>query len=148
MKDLFGEESMRALSWRNPFGTLMLHGKIETRTWHTKYRGLVLICVSKKKYNMSEVLVISGTEQMASITKIMSEYGDNYSVDGMAIAVGRLVDCRLMKWSDRPKTFTDYNERLYCHIYEDVKPIKPFAWKGCQGWKKVDADIRKKIIFI
>lgn len=41
---------LRALSWKEPYATLMLHGKVETRTWPTDYRGLVLNCVALKDY--------------------------------------------------------------------------------------------------
>lgn len=37
---------------------------------------------------------------------------------------------------------------LYCHLYEDVKPIKPFPWKGSQGWKKLDRETIDKIQII
>ena len=29
---------IRSLVWKEPFASLMLQGKIETRTWSTKYR--------------------------------------------------------------------------------------------------------------
>jgi len=35
MIDLFNEETILALSWKQPFATAMLYGKIETRVWNT-----------------------------------------------------------------------------------------------------------------
>lgn len=67
---------------------------------------------------------------------------------GYAIAVGRLIDCRKMKPEDEDKTFVKYRPDLYCHIYQDVRPIKPIAWKGSQGWRTVEQEIINKIVFI
>lgn len=119
-------ESLLALSWKDPFATLMLHNKIETRTWATKYRGLVLICASKAKYKISQVMSIAGIEQLQRINGIMMEYSTDYSVDGMAIAIGRLVDCRPMQRADEDKCFVQYNPILHCHIYEEVRAIESF----------------------
>ena len=66
---------------------------------------------------------------------------------GVAIGVGKLVDCRKMNIDDCEKTFTKFNPDLYCHFYENVREIEPFEWKGCQGWKKLDHKTIKKIKF-
>jgi len=140
-------ELIRALWWKQPFGSLMLHDKIETRTWYTSYRGLVLICTSKASYSQQTVESISGPVQFK---RLINELKNDETLDfeGYAIAVGRLVDCRPMVKADEDKTFVAYNPDLYCHIYEDVTPIKPFEIKGCQGWKKLEADIWDKIEFV
>lgn len=57
---------------------------------------------------------------------------------GKAIAIGKLIDCRPMEIGDEDKCFVQYYPDLWCHIYEDVKPIKSFEWKGVQGWKTLD----------
>ena len=139
---------MKALSWKQPFASLMLHGKIETRVWKTDYRGQVLICASKKPYSLQEVLNICGDYQF---TRIMNTLGLRYPGDfnnlncGYAIAVGDLVDCRPMKKEDENLGFVQYNPVLWCHIYQNVKPIVPFLFKGRQGWTNVDESILKQI---
>jgi hypothetical protein len=151
MKDLFGNEKMLALSWKQPFAELMLHGKIETRVWSTNYRGLVLICASKKGYGLEECFNIAGNNQMVRITNVLGRNNDhflnNYQA-GIAIAVGRLVNCRPMKKEDENLAFVEYYPDLFCHVYENVKAIKPFEWKGCQGWKKVEQNIIDQIEFL
>jgi hypothetical protein len=139
--DLFNHEKILALSWKQPFATAMLFGKIETRTWYTDYRGLVLICTSKQPYNdvksiCGEDLFIKMCIAMAADTKTLDLYG-------YAIALGRLKHCRTMQPNDQEKAFVKYRPDLFCHIYEDVKRIKPFQWKGTQGWKNVDQAIHK-----
>lgn len=148
MSKLFYNEEVRALSWKQPYASLMLLGKIETRTWDTKYRGLVLICASKAPYSESQVLEISDW-QGVRITEALNgaDYYRSYPL-GKAIAVGRLVDCRPMKREDEEKCYVKYRPDLFCHIYEDVRPIEPFEWKGSQGWKKLNQETINKIKFI
>lgn len=129
---------MRALSWKEPFATLMLHGKIETRTWSTKYRGLVLICASKVKYNKKQLTNISGHDIhiMTRIQETLTE--DFYATVGHAIGVGELVDCRRMKLEDEDDCFVKYYPDIWCHVYENVRAIEPIPYKGQQGWKRLE----------
>lgn len=145
------EQKLRALSWKQPYAELMLHGKIETRTWNTNYRGWVLICASKVGYNFNQVYNISGGNQTPRITDILGRNNDHWLNNyrsGMAIAIGRLIDCRPMVKEDEDKCFVEYFNDLYCHIYEDVKAIEPFEWKGSQGWREVPDEIKTQIKFI
>ena len=141
--------NMRALSWKEPYASLMLHGKVETRTWKTDYRGLVLICASKKSYSENEVENISGLNQCKRILDVLDANELMWETSlrrGKAIAVGRLVGCRRFEGSyDEDPTFVKYNHGLWLHFYEDVRPIVPFDYKGSQGWGKVSQDIFNKI---
>ena len=123
---------IRSLVWKEPFASLMLQGKIETRTWSTKYRGFVLICAGKTPYPLSSLFDLCGSYQLNRILgeKLLFKYGH-------AIAIGRLVDCRPMKREDEDSTFVRFvpESCLYCHVYEDVIPITPFPFKGHQGWR-------------
>lgn len=150
------KEPIRYLGWKQPYGTLMLHEKIETRTWGTNYRGLVLICASQTPYSISKVLSISEA-QTFRIDQIIRKVPGyelfqakpyQHLPMGKAIAVGRLVESRQMLKSDEERTFVQYDPDLFCHIYEDVTPITPFEIKGCQGWKKLDSGIWDKIEFV
>jgi hypothetical protein len=152
---------VRALSWKQPYAYLMLHGKVETRAWPTKYRGLVLICSSKKMYTQDEVYDLSKIIQLNRIVeKVMYE---DLPL-GCAFAIARLVDCRPMTAADEDLTYVKYREpwtvtrkgkygqlrifqcRLWCHIYEDVTPIRPFTYRGAQGWRTIKGDWLKSFI--
>lgn len=133
---------IKALFWKQPYANLMLHGKIETRTWNTNYRGLVLICSSKQPYPDKLVNLISNKFNINDILK------KEEIKNGYAIAVGDLIDCRLMKPEDEEKCFVSYNPKLYCHIYENVKKIEPFEIKGQIGWMNLDNSIINKIVYI
>jgi len=148
-KEISCKQKLKALSWKEPFATLMLHGKIETRTWPASYRGIVLICASKIPYSIEQVAEISGEHQRNRINEILIKNNFNPSAtSGMAIAVARLVDCRAMQPKDEDDCFVSYNPSLFCHIYVDVRPIKPFPWKGKPGWKIVSQEIVQKIEFL
>lgn len=165
-KQIDGE--LRALSLKEPFASLMIHGKIETRTWKTDYRGYVLICSSKKPYTPNEVMDISGEPQYKRIREVLRFEGEDRMMEtrGHAIAVGKLVDCRPMDPLDEDKCFVQYQEpwlvarkgkglypdaipkQLWCHVYEDVRWIKPIPWVGTQGWKKLDPEFQEQIEYI
>jgi len=137
---------IRALSWIQPYGAMMLFGKIETRTWNTKYRGWVLLCASKKVYSHDQVLSISGEKNTDIITRnwIDSGFAGN-TKSGMAFAIGNLVDCRPMQKEDEEKCMVMYRPGLWCHVYDQVEQIVPFEWKGSQGWKILDENQKSLI---
>lgn len=159
---------LRSLSWKEPFASLMLHGKVETRTWSTKYRGLVLICASKVSYTFTQAIEICGDEQMSRMLMVLEEEKDfdPTFIFGHAIAVGELVDCRPMEKTDEDKCFVQYSapwlvarkgkglypdaipKQLWCHVYENVRAIKPIPWKGTQGWKILDPKFQEQIEYI
>jgi hypothetical protein len=142
-------ETMLALSWKQPYAQLMLppFNKVETRTWKTNYRGLVLMCSSMSSYTYNAVVGISGFQQADRVfdhIKVMIKSLPT----GMAIAVGRLVECRPMTREDENDCFVEYYPDRYCHIYKDVRPIKPFEWKGAQRWSKVSEEIQASLIYL
>ena len=148
---------MKALTWKEPYTSLMLCGKIETRTWKTNYRGPVLICASKKSYIYNDVAKISGPYQYDRIMKAFNSdrrtpyfgtYNNWSKNNGFAIAIGNLVDCRPMKPTDEDDCFVTYHPDLWCHIYEDVRAIVPIPFKGKQGWSKVDSSIIKQLEYV
>lgn len=167
------EEKVMALSWRQPYADMMIAGKIETRTWPTNYRGLVLICASKESYLDSDIQNITGMgasfKFLAFFTRLpvgIEKRSYNF-LKGHAIAIGRLVDCRPMAATDQTMTLVLYKKPwvetlcrgkkrqfkmveklLWCHVYEDVMPIEPFEWKGTLGWKTVSDDVKALIKMI
>lgn len=137
---------MKALSWKPPFGVAMLYGKIETRTWDTKYRGLVLICTSKKGYDVEDLEEISGYRLFSNMTS-KTKHDLAYDLFGYAIAVGELIDSRPMTVTDQEQAFVLYDPMLWCHVYKNVRGIKPFPWKGSMGWRNVSPEIESQIIY-
>lgn len=155
------EKKIHALSWNQPFGTLMLYGKIETRKKPTKVRGKVLICTCKEPYADNQVLGIAGDEQYARIREAKNIYADDptWNLNGYAIGIAELTDCRLMYNSDENDCFVKYRSRivhddftapaLYCWVFSNVQRIVPFKWNfGKQGWGFVPESELSKISLI
>ena len=130
------KDRIGALSWKEPYATLMFHGKIETRTWPTNYRGPVLICTSIKDYRIDQIMNISGEKQFERIIDLIDDKKPEIK-NGFAIATGSLMQCRPMQKSDEDKCFVWYSPDLFCHIYKDVRPIKPFPFKGGRKWSSI-----------
>ncbi len=138
---------MLALTWKQPYASLMLHGKVETRTWNTKVRDNILICVAKKSYSSEEIIQMCGVDNCLRISHLLK--GEEEYYNGQAIAVGTLVNTAKLEsgliWND---TFIKYQPNLFCHFYRNVRPIVPFDWKGSQGWRKVPKEIVDQIQYL
>jgi hypothetical protein len=156
---------IRALWWNQPYAGLMLHGKIETRTYPTKVRGNVLICVCKTPLTISQVSEIAGHDQyMRIVQSPLSGHVFHRENLGSAIAISVLVDCRPMTKEDEDKCYVRYREpwteervnkktgkvkiihkQLWCWVFEKVKPIQPFQIDGKQGWAILTDEEKNKI---
>ncbi len=142
---------VRALSWKQPYCSLMLppHNKVETRVWHTKYRGWVLMCASQVPYSHDQLIDIAGEHQADRIYRAYGETDRRTSLPyGVAIGIGLLVDCYPMQQEDEDNCFVEYNPKLFCHVYENVHPIMPIPWKGKQGWSTVPKSVLEQIIIL
>lgn len=131
--DLFGNETLRMLGWKQPFASLMLHGKIETRTWDTAYRGKVLMYSTKEGFEHSDLFGFCSDEILDRIFRTLEEE-PTAELFGMAFAVGYLVHVRPMQPQDEERCFVNYDPARYCHIYKDVQRIDPFPIQGSQGF--------------
>lgn len=137
---------VRSLFWKQPFAALMLHGKIETRTWNTAYRGLVLICATKKP--VQDLRQYSNGEQIPFIEYFLATDPVSH-IHGHALALGRIVESRPMQKQDEERCMVAYNPALWCHVYQDVRKIKPFALCGNpQGWKILAEEQIKMIEYV
>ena len=145
-------EIIRSLGFYQPFGSLMLHGKIETR-WVRAYRkapfplGKYIFYTTKKPCDETTLLKWCGIYTAARVhTTLLEEPTKN--LNGYAIGIGDLVDVtRILKDShDILRTFvkgsdirheiiegksTEYHRHLL--YFENVKRIEPFQIKGKQG---------------
>ncbi|MEO1263553.1 MAG: hypothetical protein AAFZ15_32375 [Bacteroidota bacterium] len=148
MKTLFNTEptmpELRALTWKEPFASLMMWCKVGTRTWSTDYRGLVLICAGKTPYNKRELFALCGERQMKRVEyyKTLETFKNN---EGKAIGIAELWNCRPMKPSDENACFVQYKPGLYCHFYKNIRAIEHMPYKGQQGWKKLAPEFWEKI---
>jgi hypothetical protein len=140
-------EAIKALCWKQPFASLMLPPwhKIETRTRRSHWRGLVLIVATASPYKDHELVRLCGGVHALSIQVKLGEV-----LNGHAIAIGRLIDCRPMgelQSQYHPLTYIKpiHHADRYAWIFAGVNAIQPIPLKGFQGWRDVDDDLRSKI---
>lgn len=134
--DLFGNyhiEPIHYLTWHQPFASLMLHGKKETRPAITCVRGTVLILASQNAYIEPVLRDMCGDRLLSLINETLKNEPTR-DLRGMAIAIANLTGCRAMTQADEKTCFVRWMPGKYIWEFTDVKRIKPFHMKGKQGW--------------
>ena len=104
---------MKALSIKEPWASLIISGKknIETRTWKTKYRGPVLLYVSKNPKS---------------------------DISGKAFATAEIIDCLEMVKDDERFACCEMYPKANSWFLDNIKPIKPFEVKGQLGLFEIE----------
>lgn len=104
---------MKALSIKQPWANMIVAGEktIETRTWCTDYRGLLLIVSSK---------------------------APRIEPAGYALAIGKLIDCRPMTKIDEEEACCEIYPSAYAWVLTNIKRIEPFPVKGKLGLYEVN----------
>lgn len=149
------DERIRTLGLYQPFGTLMHHGKIETR-WVKKGKkppfplGLYLIYSTKKMYEAPELYEISGRKGVEWMNEVLRN--DN-TIDkcGYALSIGELYQVSKMTRDIELECFVQYRESethdLHALRFKNVKRLEPYQWKyGKQGIGFVPKEEYKNII--
>lgn len=145
--DLFGNVQyipIKAIGWNQPFASLMLHGKIETRMWDTAIRGPVLIYSTLEPYPADKMFEDCTERMINEIANILLSE-PTAELFGYAIAVADLVKTRPMTRADEKRCFIKYKSGRWCHIYENIRRIEPFKFQdkhlinlGKQGWSTIE----------
>lgn len=141
---------IRTLGLYQPYAELMMHGKIETR-WIRAGRkppfplGRYLLYSTKKCYTLQELSHIAGGKQYNRIHNIINGLSLSY---GTALCVGDLVKIIYIVPGMDDETFVRYQHPIFeidkkrnglvkrvmiGLIFGNVRPIKPFPFKGKQG---------------
>lgn len=111
-----------ALSIRQPWAALIAsgHKTIETRSWYTPHRGLLLV-VSALRH---------APDAPAKTIRLAGKSPKALLCLGCAIAVVTLLDCRPMLPADAPHALVNYNPRLWAWILDHPRPIRPVPVSG------------------
>jgi hypothetical protein len=169
MSDLFGHYKIRTLGLYQPYASLMLHGKIESR-WVEEGKkppfplGKYLIYSTKKSYSVESFKHLSGEYYQAARNIITRE--ETSILNGYAICLGDLVKVEKIGMGQLPKAFVDVNltmiklakpdidffneiiiddRQLWGLHFQNVQRIKPFPFRGKQG-VGILSDIHKTFI--
>jgi len=151
---------VKALSFKDPYASAIVYeGKQETRTRQTHYRGLLLICTSLKAFTTTELKEFSSDKQIEHMQEMYKANGlflgrsndwDTKTM-GYAIGIAHLSGCKLMgdHETDRElmenKTIIRYDPDRWIWELSDVTRIRPFPFKGAQGWQTL-SDHQKQFI--
>lgn len=156
---LFGHEfeKIRTLAWYNPWGALMLHGKIETRIVSAGRKppfplGKYLMYTTKVPMHRDQVLEacsdLGFIEGLAMVNTIYAKIANEpvAQLDGYAFAVGELAEIRKMTVADVPQCFVPFSENRVCLVFENIERIDPFKWNfGKQGVGILPQEVYAKI---
>ena len=143
---------MRTLAFWQPYGSLMLRGKIETRVVEVGRKppfplGDYLFYTTQKATDKELLEKWCGEEILDDMLDILVKE-PTYTLDGYAIAIAKLVSIRPMTKEDESKCFIKYfgttekvdkegKVRYYhqnCLIFENIERIEPFKFEfGKQG---------------
>lgn len=150
--ELYGRE-VRGLWLKEPFATLTaFHGKVETRSWSTNYRGLVLICSSLKPFTNRHLFAMCGDALCHDIRKRVQPEGKSYGSmpqGGVAVCLTQLVEVRKLQehdthfinWRSGPYWATE----AFAWIFDDVIPVKPVPLRGQLGMPRLSDEIKAQI---
>lgn len=142
--NLFGndEEVIRTLGFWQPFGSLMLHGKIETRKVAVGKKppfplGKYLFYTTQKPTPNPILFNWCGPEIMSNIVETLKNEPTRVMLQ-TAIAIGELKAIRPMINKDEEKCFVQNIDMLgksnWCLCFENVQRIESFIWNyGKQG---------------
>jgi hypothetical protein len=111
---------MKVLTIQEPYATMILEGKktIETRTWKTNFRGLILLHTSKNPKS---------------------------KLSGKIFAVAKIVDCKPMIKKDEVKACCEIYPRAYSWFLEEIRPTELKEVKGSLGLWELDCELKEKL---
>ncbi len=123
---------MKAITIQQPFAFEIMSGRrtIEARDWDTLHRGDLLVCSSRRAAFPS-----------GDMEELEDEYGCVF-LYGQALCVANLADVRPMKKGDEDKALVDrIDPEAFSWVFEDVRPVVPFAVKGRDGLFDVEDNL-------
>src|SRR5687767_10873250 len=156
-------EPMRTLGLYQPYAEMMLHGKIETRWIRAGTKppfplGPYMLYACKSDYPLTTLSQIAGEKQYKRITETINGL---QLIRGAALCTGDLVKIIYIIPGMDDQTFVRYQGPMEYKnkagnivkrvrvglIFENVRRITPFPFKGKQGVGILSAEDRKKISY-
>jgi len=121
---------MKALSVKQPWAARIAEGRktIEVRSKPTKYRGPLLICVSK-------------TIDWDGMTRVGAGVHTSISLNarGRALCLVDLVDCQPMRRLDEGAAMVPWREGAFAWKLANPRPVRAVPIRGQLGIFNVDA---------
>jgi activating signal cointegrator 1 len=144
-------KAIKVISLWQPWAALMVtrHKQLETRSWGTRYRGLIAIHAARR-WTAAERLTVRDTSfamalaeggYLPSIDHEAERYSERRALDlGAIIGIGELVSCYAVGEKSAPppdsweRLFGAYGQGRYMWYIRDVRALpEPFEIGGKQG---------------
>ena len=125
---------MPTLSIQQPWAWAIVHGpkRIENRTWHTDYRGPLLIHTGKSRDRIGDFGDVYDSTGFIEPPSATMDFG-------AIIGVCDLVDCLNYKVNLRAHVLQDpFAEGPWCWILDNVRPMPAVPYVGQRGLFRVD----------
>lgn len=143
---------MKIITLWEPWASFIARGfkKWETRGWQTPYRGPLAIHAAKTPRELYGARLLMAE---AGIIKSLNDPDDFPKEDedwplGKIIAVCRLTDCvmtEIAKPGAMEKALGNYSPERYAWILDDVRRVKPLAFKGMQGFRDLPPEVERQL---
>jgi hypothetical protein len=160
MKDMFNNETVRALGLYQPFAALMAFGKVETRfVRHGRKApfplGKYMLYSCQKSYDVSDGALqdLCTREQEERIEELQYENDFLFCAFGEPMFIADLVKIIDPLTEDVENTWVKFVpetvvQRRVGLVFENVKQIKPFLFRGKQGIKFLTDKEKSEIEFV
>ncbi len=154
------DTKIRTLGLYQPFAALMAFGKIETRFVRQGRKppfplGKYLIYACRKGYSVldGDLVNICTPAQADQIEELLMENDFLFCEFGSALMIGDLVSIIDPLTNVIESTFVDYippdeKERRVGLVFENMRRIKPFPFKGKQGIGFLSDEDKAKIEYL
>lgn len=144
---------MKGLTIHQPYATLIAAGvkHIETRSWATDYRGLVLIHAGKRwdeevsgECATAQAFVEEDVGIPGSLEVLWPVLCDWKRTLGAGLAIANLVDCRAMEEAPNAieESWGGFGPGRFGWVFEEIRPLAmPVPCRGAQGLWDVPEDV-------
>lgn len=119
---------MKALSVRLPWAARIeaRDKTLEIRSWKTKYRGPLVICMAK------------GVDHNGMARVGVFDFKKSMNARGRALCIVDLVDCRPMTPDDEKAAMVPHAEGSYAWVLENVRPVPGIPVNGQLGLFEIE----------
>lgn len=143
---------MKFISLWEPWASFVARGfkQWETRSWKTEYRGPLAIHAAQTteelwsyRFKLLDAGVISSHDDPDDFPKEDKDWPL-----GCIVAVCRLADCiptEKVRPTQMERALGNYSPKRYAWILEDIKAVKPVAFRGAQGIRDLPAEVEARL---
>jgi len=128
---------MKAICIKQPFASLVLHGKTwEVRSQRSHYRGPLLIVATAEPFSHEETAKMIPWRLQKRSRTIAKPEGVTVAVVDMVDCIA-IDDCGLSRDEIEDRTFTtaDYHRGKWAWVFENPRAVEEFPFQGFQGWR-------------